>query len=275
MIARKLTCVFFFQNNFQKLPSCLFTEIFLWIPVEEFSAVPAVSKEWTKMSRSNDIWRVFFNYRFLRHNPGSLDLVPDLYIDAFRSRLRDPLVGDKVEVAWRGKFRLEASDVYQGLAWWVAEIVDNHPIQGKYKIRYPGWDSRWDEWVSRARLRWAVDKNTVRSLQINDVVEIWCCGAAVPGAWLESRIQKVRGDRFCVGKVLSTGSLWVERERLRPANKCISFGDQDVEANDSLFGERRSISRTRSLSQYFSHGLDRSVSLFNATDTHRNSCSIM
>tara|TARA_B110000090_G_scaffold192162_1_gene225334 strand:- start:158 stop:352 length:195 start_codon:yes stop_codon:yes gene_type:complete len=50
-------------------------------------------------------------------------------------------------VAWRGKFRLEAMDVYQGLAWWVAEIVDKHTEQGKYKIRYPGWESRWDEWV--------------------------------------------------------------------------------------------------------------------------------
>jgi hypothetical protein len=28
-------------------------------------------------------------------------------------RLLDPWVGDKVEVAWRGKFRLEAMDVYQ------------------------------------------------------------------------------------------------------------------------------------------------------------------
>ena len=35
----------------------------------------------------------------------------------------------QVEVAWRGKFRLEASEVYQGLAWWVAEVVDKHTAQ--------------------------------------------------------------------------------------------------------------------------------------------------
>ena len=32
-------------------------------------------------------------------------------------------------MAWRGKFRLEASEVYQGLAWWVAEVVDKHTAQ--------------------------------------------------------------------------------------------------------------------------------------------------
>ena len=49
----------------------------------------------------------------------------------------------------------------------------------------------------------------------NDVVELWCCGANVPGAWLESRVKKIRNGRYCVGRVLSTGSLWVERDRLR------------------------------------------------------------
>ena len=38
---------------------------------------------------------------------------------------------------------------------------------------------RWDEWVPRSRLRWAVDKNEVVSIQSNDIVELWCCGANV------------------------------------------------------------------------------------------------
>ena len=42
----------------------------------------------------------------------------------FHQRLLDPRVGDRVEVAWRGKFRLEALDIYQGLAWWVAVVVE-------------------------------------------------------------------------------------------------------------------------------------------------------
>ena len=51
--------------------------------------------------------------------------------------------------------------------------------------------------------------------QPDAVVELWCCGANVPGAWLESRVKRVRNGRYCVGRVLSTGSLWVERDRLR------------------------------------------------------------
>ena len=98
---------------------------------------------------------------------------------------------------------------------WVAVVVDKHSSQGKYKIHYPGWDPRWDEWVPKNRLRWTVDRNTVETIHVNDIVELWCCGAHVPGAWLESYVRKVRGDRFCVGKVMATGNLWVERDRLR------------------------------------------------------------
>ena len=51
----------------------------------------------------------------------------------YHERLLDPHVGDKVEVAWRGKFRLEALDIYQGLAWWVARVVDK--AEGyRYKV---------------------------------------------------------------------------------------------------------------------------------------------
>ena len=82
---------------------------------------------------------------------------------------------------------------------------------------------RWDEWVPKSRLRWAVDRNEVAQILPNDVVELWCCGANVPGAWLESRVKKVRNGRYCVGRVLSTGSLWVERDRLRLVKHVISI----------------------------------------------------
>ena len=60
-----------------------------------------------------------------------------------------------------------------------------------------------------------MERNNLARIRLNDVVELWCCGANVPGAWLESRVKRIRNGRYCVGKVLSTGSLWVERERLR------------------------------------------------------------
>ena len=49
-----------------------------------------------------------------------------------------PQVGDLVEVAWKGKVRLESLDIYQGLAWWSAVVVDKRQDGSRYKIHYPG-----------------------------------------------------------------------------------------------------------------------------------------
>jgi hypothetical protein len=78
-----------------------------------------------------------YEAKFLRTNPGSAPLLQNNFRVQFQQRLQCPQVGDHVEVAWRGKFRLDSQDVYQGLAWWVAQVVG---VQGddKYKIRYPG-----------------------------------------------------------------------------------------------------------------------------------------
>lgn len=111
-----------------------------------------------------------------------------------------------------------------------------------------------------------MDKNEVTQIAPNDVVELWCCGAnvctlpllaffhhflsylpigvwnrrkemitiiyhrnqQVPGAWLESKVKKVRNGRFCVGRVLSTGSLWVERDRLRLVKHIITVEGDNV-----------------------------------------------
>lgn len=236
---------YFNESPFEKLPTCLIQEILMWLPIDDFAPVPRVNKEWHVLGSSDEIWQTFYRYKFLRHGTNSMP--PELksnFVEAFRRRLADPALGDKVEVAWRGKFRLEAVDVYQGLAWWVAEVVDKHATQGKYKIRYPGWESRWDEWVPRSRLRWAVDRNVVAKLQANDVVELWCCGANVPGAWLESKVKKVRGNKYCVGRVLSSGPLWVDRDRLRLAKSSYSSaGDNAISEGSS--SRRIDISSTR------------------------------
>ena len=212
-----ITIAYFNANNhFQKLPASVVVEIFQFIPVEEFAPLLTVCGDWYDVGTGNEAWTSFYRRKFLLNNPGSLpDIREEMMMGAFHRRLNDPQVGDKIEVAWRGKFRLETSDVYQGLAWWVAEVVDKHPAQGRYKIRYPGWESRWDEWVPRSRLRWKVSRNTLVSIQVGDVVELWCCGANVPGAWLESKVKRVRGGRYCLGRVLSSGFLWVARDRIR------------------------------------------------------------
>lgn len=225
---------YFNESSFRKLPECLISEIFLWIPSDEFLSIFSVSTEFRSLSSTDIVWKNFYLYKFQRNNPNTMPAATEGYKEMYRTRLEDPEIGDKVEVSWQGKFRLEAMEVYQGRAWWVAEIVDKHTAQGKYKIRYPGWDSRWDEWVARSRLRWAVDKNCSARIQPNDVVELWCFGSNVPGAWLEARIKKIRNGKFCVGKVLSTGSLWVERERLRPVKRLPrDLADLSVDSTDS------------------------------------------
>lgn len=125
---------------FDTTPTDILLEIFAWIPIDDFSPIPAVCSEWNILGTSDQVWRTFYMYKFVRHNPGSMPDQQENYLKSFRSRLASPQLGDKVEVAWRGKFRLEALDVYQGLAWWVAEVVDIHSSVGKYKIRYPGWE---------------------------------------------------------------------------------------------------------------------------------------
>ncbi len=109
-----------------------------------------------------------------------------------------PQVNDKVEVAWSGKFRLaESVDIYQGNAWWQAEIVDKFEATNQYKVHYPGWDKRWDEWVPRHRLRWVsvADYGEIDMINVGDKVELWCCGAHVPGTWLESKVVTLRNRR--------------------------------------------------------------------------------
>jgi hypothetical protein len=241
---------YFDQSWINKLPYEMLFEIFNKLGIDEFSVYSSTCQFWNFMASRDEVWRSHYHHRFTRSNPTSAPRFRKDYKTQYHARLKDPELGDKVEVAWRGKFRLEARDVYQGLAWWVAEVVDKHTEQGKYKIRYPGWESRWDEWVPRSRLRWAVESNTLCQISTGDVVELWCCGANVPGAWLESRVKKIRDGRYCVNRVLTTGAashsrpLWAERDRLRlvrhpqdPENlQSVSSGSDEY---DRTAGRRR------------------------------------
>ena len=264
-----LIVTYFDENRICKLPTDMLFLIFGQLGIDEFSVYSSTCKRWNSLASRDEVWRGHYHHRFTRLNPTSCPLAKKAWKEQYRMRLLDPELGDKVEVAWRGKFRLEARDVYQGLAWWVAEVVDKHTSQGKYKIHYPGWESRWDEWVPRSRLRWAVDANTVCSIATGDVVELWCCGANVPGAWLESRVKKVRDGRFCVNRVLTTGTtthsrpLWADRDRLRlvrhphdPDNlKSCSSGSDEYERDASQPRRRNHIGRLFSyVGSYFGHG---------------------
>lgn len=232
---------FQFANHVDTLPTDLLREVLLFLPANSYGSLCCVCHDWYQVLVANELWRHLFIIKFVLtnklhplpalpstmvapstpslHSPRPKSggvLSPNVFrgfIDLYRQRLNDPVIGDKVEVAWRGKFRLETQDVYQGLAWWCAEIVDKH--RSKFKIHYPGWESRWDEWVPKTRLRWSVRANSIEQIYPGDIVELWCCGTNVPGAWLESRVREIRKGKYALEKVLATGYLWVERDRLR------------------------------------------------------------
>ena len=80
------------------------------------------------------------------------------------------------------------------------EFTSDLQFSARYKIHYPGWDARWDEWVVRDRLRWSWQTAHDNSaIKVNDSVEIWCSGNNVPGAWLEARVRKVRPQKLPPG----------------------------------------------------------------------------
>lgn len=53
---------------------------------------------------------------------------------------KDWKVGDKAEIYWKG-------------TWFKGSIVADKNEEGKFKISYDGWDSKWDEYVDIRRLR--------------------------------------------------------------------------------------------------------------------------
>lgn len=225
------------------VPEILMQEIFMMIPVEEFSTIASTCREWNTLWKSDIVWKTQYKLRFLPSNPTSMPTKAlNPFYNLFEDRLAHPYIGDHIEVSWRGKFRLEANDIYQGLAWWVGVVVGcsisttdehspdmefdpardgNRAVITKYKIHYPGWESRWDEWVDRERLRWPMKLNNAFSSKIckGDIIELWCCGYNVPGAWLESEVKRIRKDRYCVTRAHVSGSIWVPRERIRPQKR--------------------------------------------------------
>ncbi len=225
-----LLAEFFDKDHLNKLPSALMIYTTSFLHTSQLGNVASVCQQWKEVVGCDAVWKPLYLKRFHFLAPGNTESsgVRRPFQVMFRERLLDPHVGDLVEVAWKGKFRLESLDIYQGLAWWSAVVVEKGENGARYKIHYPGWDSRWDEWVPRDRLRWTIEQDLNKKIGPNDDVEIWCCGSNVPGAWLEAKVRKVKGQKYCVGRVLSSGALWVERERVRmsPKGTARSLGKQ-------------------------------------------------
>ena len=169
------------------------------LDVKNLAAMAAVSRAARRAASSDAAWRPQYARRFGAADDASehFDFGASLR-ESFRQRLGDPAPGDRVEIAWRGRFRLEGLEVYRGLAWWAAEVVEKRdaaaaaaaapdgPLDDrrarKYKVHYVHWDARWDEWVARDQLRWPVPEGRTGAVASGDDVEVWCSGSAVPGA---------------------------------------------------------------------------------------------
>ena len=153
----------------------------------------------------------------------------------YHMRFADPVVGDKIQAAWNGKFRLNAMEMLRGQAYWPAEIIAKDAHQG-YKIRYTGWDAdRWDQWVQRDNIRWPVDFNHVESISAGDHVEIWCHGKTVPGAWLCATVSDYDMDlnlyRFD-DLQMSGDPLFVRREFIRKVEGSLHRADMSTNGVD-------------------------------------------
>lgn len=61
----------------------------------------------------------------------------------------------------------------------------------------------------RDRLRWPMDPSYLSTVfKVRDVVEVWCTGTHVKGAWLQARVRQVNldgsiGRRYCLVRVLT------------------------------------------------------------------------
>ena len=67
-------------------------------------------------------------------------------------KLRTSLkLGDRVQVRWDGRFTLPDGRIVQE-SWWLGTIIGLEK-DGRVKIHYTGWDSAWDEVLTRERLR--------------------------------------------------------------------------------------------------------------------------
>lgn len=137
-----LLAEFFDKDKLNKLPSALLIHTSTFLPTTQLGSVSCVCKAWEGTLASDAVWKPLYVKRFHFLPPGQtvggnthaqtqapLGLT---FKQLFRLRLLDPHIGDVVEVAWKGKFRLESLDIYQGLAWWSAIVVEKEEGGKRY-----------------------------------------------------------------------------------------------------------------------------------------------
>mmetsp|Transcript_33638 Transcript_33638/g.54149 ORF Transcript_33638/g.54149 Transcript_33638/m.54149 type:complete len:167 (+) Transcript_33638:508-1008(+) len=121
---------------------------------------------------------------------------------------------------------------FEGKAWWQASIVAREPEAGGdgntyyYRSHFPGWEAKWDEWITRSQIRWPkpLDHNSELEIDVGDHVEVLLESTRVPSVWMEGDVKKVTIDIDGVELFLVTGMkrprhIWVRRDNLRLLSK--------------------------------------------------------
>ncbi|CAM9116423.1 unnamed protein product [Hapterophycus canaliculatus] len=219
-----------------------------YLSIVDLSEVCSVSREWRKAAEEDGVWRFWWVRRFREDPPPQTGRAREGHLKLLhRDRFNDPLVGDKVEVSWEGRFRLESLDVFVGKSWWEATVVQKVD-DDMYRIHYPGWDSNWDEWVVRGRLRWPIDPSYLStSFKVRDVIEVWRMGTHVKGAWLQARVRQIKHDRVSLKNVLASSprTTWVPRADCRLVCAGSSGGVNSSGRSSSSAGSRKGRRRGR------------------------------
>mmetsp|Transcript_21060 Transcript_21060/g.69639 ORF Transcript_21060/g.69639 Transcript_21060/m.69639 type:complete len:390 (+) Transcript_21060:28-1197(+) len=115
---------FYEADRLSALPRDLLSgAILAYVDAPALASLCAVSREAQSAAECDAAWHEPYERQFGAGGPLRFDFGASLK-ERYRQRLRDPSAGDRVEVAWQGRFRLEGLEVYRGLAWWAAEVAE-------------------------------------------------------------------------------------------------------------------------------------------------------
>ncbi|KAJ8598866.1 hypothetical protein CTAYLR_010464 [Chrysophaeum taylorii] len=92
--------------------------------VPALAALASASRGARRIADSDATWRSPYDRHFGTSKAGIRYDYGASLKESYHQRIRDPTCGDRVEVAWQGRFRLEGLEVYRGLAWWAAEVAE-------------------------------------------------------------------------------------------------------------------------------------------------------
>lgn len=158
------------QCQLRRLSKDIIIEIFSFLNIQENLNASLVSTLFYTALLNDHIWNLYYQQFF---TGSTINERNDNYDDinvkqGFIKRIKDPIIGDIVQICWSGQFILAQSGPYRGKAWWDGEVLEKDLERKLYRVRYIGWQYLWDEWVPRDRFRWK--KNNLKCEEIGKII---------------------------------------------------------------------------------------------------------